>query len=34
MEILKYKLHEVKSAVGMGNSSYIANLVLGFSNEG
>jgi hypothetical protein len=33
-EVLKYKLHEVKGAVGVGNSSYIANLVLRFSNEG
>jgi hypothetical protein len=26
-EVLKYKLHEVKSPVGEGNSRYIANLV-------
>jgi hypothetical protein len=33
-EVFKYTLHAVKSAAGVGNSSYIANLVLRFSNQG
>jgi len=33
-KLLKRKLHEVKSAVGVGNSSYIVNIVLRFQMKG